>query len=121
MERDEDANIDEDNETIGEDDMIIDDEDAANEDEEEELLLYERQITKNKLLQITRSINSQYIYQVRQKFVDLSKIEVITELTRQTVQSIAQMAKITNQNLQEEQPELFEAMAEYVMKKFIGH
>jgi hypothetical protein len=31
------------------------------------------------------------------------------------------MAKITNQNLQEEQPELFEAMAEYVMKKFIGH
>jgi hypothetical protein len=42
MERDEDANIDEDNETIGEDDMIIDDEDAANEDEEEELILYER-------------------------------------------------------------------------------
>lgn len=66
MERDEDGNIDEDNESIAEDDMIIDDEDGANEDEDEqEMLLYERQISINKLLQITRSFNSQYLYQVR--------------------------------------------------------
>lgn len=66
MERDEDANIDEDNESIAEDDMIIDDEDGANEDDaEEEMLLYERQISINKLLQIIRSTNSQYLYQVR--------------------------------------------------------
>jgi hypothetical protein len=58
MERDEDANIEEDNESIGEDDMIIEDEEGANDEDEEEMLLYERQISKNALLQITRSLNS---------------------------------------------------------------
>lgn len=63
MERDEDANIEEDNESIAEDDMIIEDEEGANEDDEDqEMLLFERQISKNKLLQITRSLNSQYLY-----------------------------------------------------------
>ena len=60
MDRDEDANIDEDNESIGEDDMIIDDEEGDNDDDDdqEEMLLFERQIGKNRLLQITRSLNS---------------------------------------------------------------
>ena len=59
MERDEDANIDEDNESIAEDDMIIDDEEGGNdEDDDQEMLLFERQISKNIRLQITRSQNS---------------------------------------------------------------
>ena len=86
MDRDEDANIDEDdNESIGEDDMIIDDEEGANEDDEEEMLLFERQIAKNRLLQITRSLNTQYIYQVSQKIVDQGQTQVITELSAQSV------------------------------------
>jgi hypothetical protein len=69
MERDEDANIDEDEESIEEDDMIIEDEEP-NELEGEEMLLYERQISKYKLLQIVRSSNPKFEYQVRERLVD---------------------------------------------------
>ena len=119
MEREEEPNIDEDEESIGEDEMIIDDEEPIDQ-EDDDMLLYERQISKNTILQIVRSTNSKFEYQIRQKRVDSNQAEIITELNNSSVEQIAQKSKVSKDSLEEEQPELFEALAEYVLQRFIG-